>query len=117
MKKFLVVAVSLSALLCTTTAFAEKTDCETLVQLGSSLDDIRTGLNNGEEVDEETYDVLADVVTALRNVAEQEGNSKLDSALDRLEQAHSDNDRAAYVAALESVDTVFGGLYNAECGE
>lgn len=113
--KRLVSAVMLASLLVAPFAMAEKTDCETLVQLGSAMDDIREGLNNGEEVDEETYDALADVVDALRTVAEAEGNSKLDNALDRLETAHQNNDRAGYVSALETVDTVFGGFYNSEC--
>lgn len=113
--KLLLTTALLAALLCSPLAKAEKTDCETLVQLGSAMDDIREGLNNGEDVDDETYDALADVVVALRAVAESEGNAKLDNALDRLEAAHQNNDRAAYVSALESVDTVFGGFYNAEC--
>lgn len=53
----------------------------------------------------------------LRTVAEEEANNNLDSALDKLEQAHTDNDRDGFVAALERVDTVFGAFYNADCGE
>ena len=113
--KLMATTALLAALLCSPFAMAEKTDCETLVELGSAMDDIRAGLNDGEEVDQETYDGLADVVVALRAVAEEEGNSKLDSALDRLEAAHENNDRDAYVSALAAVDTVFGGFYNAEC--
>lgn len=113
--KLIATTALLATLLCAPLARAEKTDCETLVELGSAMDQIREGLNSGEEVDEETYDGLADVVVALRAVAEEEGNSKLDNALDRLEAAHENNDREGYVSALEAVDTVFGGFYNAEC--
>ena len=117
MKVSIVSAIALAAMLYGPFAYAEKTDCETLVELGSALDDIRNGLKSGEEVDDSTYADLENVVGLLRTVAAEENNNNLDSALDKLEQAHTDNDRDGFVAALERVDTVFGAFYNADCGE
>jgi hypothetical protein len=117
MKTILVGVSLLFGLLIASPVKAEKIDCESLAQLGSGLDDIRNGLKNGEEVDEETYDVLAQVMDSLRAVAEVEQNSKLDGALNRLEAAHENNDRDGFVGALEDVDKVFGAFYNSDCGE
>ncbi len=117
MKISLVGAIGLAALLYGPFVYAEKTDCESLVQLGSALEDIRNGLKSGEEVDDAMYKDLEDVMGLLRTVAKEEANNKLDSALDKLEQAHTDNDRDGFVAALERVDTVFSAFYNADCGE
>ena len=109
--------IGLAALLYGPCVYAEKTDCESLVKLGSALDDIRNGLKAGEEVDDETYKSLEDVMGLLRAVADEEENTNLDSALDDLEQAHTDNDRDGFVAALEQVDSVFGAFYNSDCGQ
>ncbi len=109
--------IGLAALLYGPCAYAEKTDCESLVQLGSALDDIRNGLNAGEEVDDATYKDLEEVMGLLRTVADEEENNNLNTALDNLEQAHTDNDRDGFVAALERVDTVFGAFYDADCGQ
>jgi hypothetical protein len=117
MKTMLVGVSLLFGLLIAMPAQAEKIDCESLAQLGSGLDDIRNGLKNGEEVDQETYDALAQVMDSLRAVAEEEKNNKLDNALTRLETAHQNNDRDGFVSALEDVDKVFGAFYNGDCGE
>jgi hypothetical protein len=97
-------------------AYAEKIDCENMVQLGAGMDQIRNGLANGEEVDEELYNDLGNVIEALRAVAAQEGNAKLDRALDNLEAAHSNNDRDGFISALDQVDELFGAFYTADCG-
>jgi hypothetical protein len=98
-------------------ASAEKIDCESLVGVGSGLDDVRTGLSDGEEVDEETYSTLGDLIDTLRVIADEEGNTKLDAALDRLQSAYENNDRPGFVKALQDVDTLFGAFYTADCGE
>jgi len=108
--------IGLAAVLYGPCAYAEKADCESLVELGSALDDIRNGLTAGEEVDDKTYTELEGVIGLLRAVADEEENNNLDSALDELEQAHTDNDRDGFVVALERVDTVFEAFYNADCG-
>ncbi len=109
--------IGLAALLYGPCVYAEKIDCDSLVELGSALDDIRDGLQSGEEVDDETYSDLDDVMGLLRAVADEEENNNLDNALDSLEQAHTDNDRDAFVNALAQVDRVFGAFYNADCGQ
>lgn len=109
--------IGLAALLYGPCVYAEKTDCESLVKLGTALDNIRNGLKAGEEVDDKTYSDLEEVMGVLRGVADEEENNNLDSALDALEQAHTDNDRPGFVAALERVDTVFGAFYNSDCGQ
>ena len=116
MKVSVIGVIGLAALLYGPCAYAEKTDCDSLVQIGSALDDIRNGLTAGEEVDDETYTELEGVIGLLRVLADEEENNNLDSALDDLEQAHTDNDRDDFIIALERVDTVFGAFYNADCG-
>jgi hypothetical protein len=96
-------------------AYAAKTDCDTLVELGSALDDIREGLSSGEDVDDSTYDDLGAVVESLQMVADNEGNAKLSAAVNRLENAYNNNDRDGYVRALGSVDQSFGTFYENEC--
>ena len=109
--------IGLAALLYGPCVYAEKTDCDSLVQLGSALDDIRNGLNAGEEVDDETYADLEKVMGLLRAVADEEEDKNLDNALDDLEQAHTDDDREGFVDALEQVDSLFGVFYDADCGQ
>jgi hypothetical protein len=96
-------------------ASAEKIDCQSMAELGSALDDISTGLKNGEEVDDELYAGLGDVITALRAVADEEGKPNLDKALDDLEAAHEDNDRESFVSSLARIDQLLGALYTADC--
>ena len=109
--------IGLAALLYGPCVYAEKLDCDSLVELASALDEISSGLNEGEEVDDETYADLEEVMGLLRVVAEEEENYNLDSALDDLEQAHTDDDRDGFVDALEQVDSLFGVFYDADCGQ
>jgi hypothetical protein len=96
-------------------ASAEKIDCESMAELGSALDDIRTGLKNGEDVDDEMYEELGGVLDILRTVAEEEANNNLDKALDQLEASYEKNDRDGFVKSLARVDELFGALYTADC--
>ncbi len=117
MKKSLLAALAAAFLLSmgTVSAQDEKIDCESMAELGGALDMVRQGLEAGETVDDATYNDLADVINAMRVIAEAEGNAKLDRALDRLVDAHNNNDRREYIAALRDVDTVWGALYVADC--
>jgi hypothetical protein len=117
MKRALLAAIATSLLLSmgTVSAQDEKIDCQSLAELGAAMDMVRQGLEAGEDVDVGTYNDLADVINAMRVVAEAEGNAKLDRALDRLVDAHNNNDRREYIAALRDVDTVWGALYVADC--
>ena len=117
MKRALLAAIATSLLLSmgTVSAQDEKIDCQSLAELGAAMDMVRQGLEAGEDVDVDTYNDLADVINAMRVVAEAEGNRKLDRALDRLVDAHNNNDRREYIAALRDVDTVWGALYVADC--
>lgn len=105
----------LCALLLGSPVMAEKIDCQSMAEVGAALDQIREGLSDGEEVDDETDEALAGVVLILHAIAEEEGNAKLDRAVDRLEQAWTDNDRPGFIRALQEVDTLFGALYVADC--
>jgi hypothetical protein len=117
MKRALLAATLTSLLLTmgTVSAQDDKIDCESLAELGGALDMVREGLEAGETVDDATYNDLADVINAMRVIAEAEGNAKLDRALDRLVDAHNDNDRREYIAALRDVNTIWGALYVADC--
>jgi len=115
MKVSLVKVIGLAALLYGSCAYAEKADCESLVEIGSALDDIAFGLTAGEDVDDATYRELEGVIGLLRTIADEEANNNLDNALDDLEQAHSDNDRDDFVTALQRVDSLFGAFYDADC--
>jgi hypothetical protein len=117
MKKRLLAVLAAAVLFSmgTVSAQDERIDCESMATLGASLDGIRQGLEAGEGVDDETYSVLADLINGMRVVAEAEGNAQLDRALDRLVDAHNNEDRGEYVAALRDVDTAWGALYVADC--
>jgi hypothetical protein len=117
MKKRLLAVLAAAFLLSTGTVSAqdEKIDCESMATLGAALDGIRQGLEAGESVDDETYDALANLINGMRVVAEAEGNAQLDRALDRLVEAHNNENRGEYVAALRDVDTAWGALYVADC--
>lgn len=117
MKGGLLAAIATSLLLSmgTVSAQDEKIDCESMAQLGAALDLVRQGLEAGEDVDADTYDGLADVINAMRAIAEAEGSAKLDRALDSLVDAHNNNDRSAYITALREVDSAWGTLYVADC--
>ncbi|NJR44157.1 hypothetical protein HC761_01530 [bacterium] len=50
-------------------------------------------------------------------IAAEEGNAKLDKALDRLSASYKNNDRAGFVESLKQIDTLFGALYIADCDD
>jgi len=96
-------------------AYGQQIDCESMLDLSNGLSDIEAGLSDGEDVDDETYGDLADIIDSLHEIAAAEGERNLERALRRLDRAHSSNDREGFVAALSEVVDLFDALYERDC--
>ncbi|MCU0754326.1 MAG: hypothetical protein MUE46_04290 [Xanthomonadales bacterium] len=96
-------------------AYAEKIDCESLAGVSDGLNQIADGLHNGEDVDEQLYSDLGNVLDIVHAVADEENNVRLDQALDDVEAAYADNDRDGFVNALDRIVELFDAFYTADC--
>lgn len=96
---------------------SELPSCEDLTNIANALDELAEAFNSTGSIPEggEVDTVLGDLVNALEDIAQIEGNATLSNAVANLADAYDSMDSDGFSASLEDVTVTFDELYNRDC--